>query len=161
MEKDGLEALNEMWSEQVDFNGNFFTPASSVSEQSRQTKEFILHLHSELDELLRSTVWKVHRQVGQKPNPAQIRNELTDILKYWISLCIVWGVSPEEAVKDFWRKSMVCRQRYSEEFVTNLNRPSAIFDIDHVLCKYADGLLSCGRFVGGAGPTGRGCPQGG
>ncbi len=137
-----MDALNKIWKDQADFNLNFFPPASSFEEQSRQTKEMVLHTMSELDELLRTTVWKTHRRQNVQPNIEQVKNELTDILKYWISLALIWGVTPEDAIADYWRKSMVCRQRYAEEYLRNLEGQIVICDIDGVLADYVSGFLA-------------------
>lgn len=136
-----MEELNRIWEDQADFNRNFFSPPTDFKERSERTKELLLHLISECDELLRCGVWKPHRREAKQENEAQVANELTDILKYWISLCQVWGRSPEDVVRDYWRKSAVCRQRYSEEFINNLEGDFAVVDIDGVLADYAEGLL--------------------
>ena len=133
--------LDEIWKDQKDFNKNFFPPAEDFAERSRQTKEFVLHMMSELDELLRATVWKLHRRTDVLPNREQVKNELTDILKYLISLYLVWDVSPEEALQDYWRKSMVVRQRYAEEYVKNLDGKIVLVDIDGVLADYVTGFI--------------------
>ena len=133
--------LDKVWKDQAEFNRNFFPKAHSFEEQSRQTKEFSLCLMSEASELLKAINWKVHRKHDLKANPEHIKNEMTDILKYWISLCIVWNISPEEAIADYWRKSMVCRQRYSEEFVHELDGQIVLCDIDGILADYFNGFL--------------------
>jgi NTP pyrophosphatase (non-canonical NTP hydrolase) len=136
-----MKDLNAIWKDQSDFNRNFFPEAEDFGERSRQTKEFSLHMLSEVDELLRATAWKLHRKQNVLANPEQVKNELTDILKYLVSLYNVWGISPEEALKDYWRKSMVVRQRYSEEFVCNLEGKIVLCDIDGVIANYVSGLL--------------------
>lgn len=135
-----MQELNEIWKDQHEFNQNFFSDPETYQEQSRQTKEFLIHMMSEMDELLRCTEWKPHRKINPSPNREQVKNELTDMLKYWISLCQVWGVTPEEAVADYWRKSMVVRQRYSEEFCQNIEGEIALVDIDGVLADYHRGI---------------------
>lgn len=142
MDKNDLTHLNTLWKDQRDFNLNFFPPTGSMfPEQSRQTKEMLIHMMSEMDELLRCTEWKSHRKMNPKPNQDQVKNELTDIFKYFISLCLIWDVSPKELIKDYWRKSMVCRQRYSEEFCQSLDKDIALIDIDGVLADYVKGIL--------------------
>jgi len=134
--------LGEIWDDQLSFNRNFFPAPITFDDRSKQTKEYALHLISEVDELLRQTAWKMHRGKGTvQENRAAVKDELTDIFKYWISLCIVWGVSPESALDDYWRKSMVVRQRYAEEYMMSLEGPSAIIDIDNVLADYTTGFL--------------------
>jgi FMN phosphatase YigB (HAD superfamily) len=137
-----MNDLIEIWKDQKRFNKNFWPdPKDDPETQTAQTKEFVLLLMSELDELLRTTAWKKHRKQNVLLNPAQIKNELTDIFKYWLSLCQVWGFSPEDMVADYWRKSMVVEQRYSEEHVLQLKGPIALVDIDGVLANYREGVL--------------------
>jgi len=125
--------LKEMWEEQRDFNKLFLEPPKNLKEQTAATKDYIIGLYSQAGALMREVPWKPHRTESKLHNPAQVRNELSDILKYWISLCVVWGVSPEDAIEDFWRKSMVCRQRYSQEYVLDMNERMALVDIDGVI----------------------------
>lgn len=137
-----MDELNAVWKDQADFNSNFFPKPDGFEERSRQTKEFILHMVSELDELLRAISWKVHRKDAPKPNVEHIRDEITDLLKYLFSIMLVWEVSPDQMLADYWRKSAVCRQRYSEEYVKSLDRPAVICDIDGVLADYYLGFLT-------------------
>ncbi len=125
--------LEEMWEEQRDFNKLFLEPPKNLKEQTAATKDYIIGLYSQAGALMREVPWKPHRTDSSLHNPAQVRNELSDILKYWISLCVVWGVSPEDAIEDFWRKSMVCRQRYSQEYVLDMNERMVLVDIDGVV----------------------------
>lgn len=135
-----MKELNKIWEDQKNFNLNFFPSPENFTEQSSQTKEYLIHLMSEMDELLRCTEWKHHRKNNPLPNISQVKNELTDIFKYYISLCLIWNVNPTEVIQDYWRKSMVCRQRYSEEFCNDLDGDIALIDIDGVLADYKNGL---------------------
>lgn len=134
-----IEDLRRMWADQAEFNSHFrISPAATFEERTAQTKEMVLHLHSETDELLRAAgAWKVHRRgIPLRENPAHIKIELIDIFKYWLTLVQIHGFSPEEMVEAYWEKSMVVRQRYSEEWMGNLDRPAIVVDIDGVLADY-------------------------
>lgn len=135
--------LDKIWKDQKEFNANFFPEAKSPEEKCSQTKEFVLCSISEMDELLRAIRWKIHRNVQPKLNPEHIRNEMTDIFKYFVSKCLVWGITPDDVVKDYWRKSAVCRQRYVEEYLSTVSNEDkvAVIDIDGVLADYKEGLL--------------------
>lgn len=136
-----MKELEEIWDDQCEFNAQVREPPQCWEEKCAHTKEYVLGMMSELDELLRTTVWKPHRSRDVKPNDAQTRDELTDLYKYWVSLCIVWGVSPQQAIQDYWRKSMVVRQRFAQELVEELHGPIALVDIDGVLADYFNGFL--------------------
>lgn len=137
-----MKELHGIWKDQKEFNKLFWPKPEDFKEKSRQTKEFLLHLMSEMDELLRTTEWKPHRKQNVLPNPAQVRNEITDMFKYLLSICQVWDMTPEDLVGDYWRKSMVCRQRYSEEFCIDLEGRIVLVDIDGVLADYGLGYLN-------------------
>lgn len=135
--------LNEIWKDQAKFNLNFRKKPEDMLDIEREehTKDLILHSISEMDELLRTVGWKSHRKNDNMINPEHIKEELTDMFKYWISICQIWGFTPEEMMYEYWRKSMVCEQRYAEEFVMNLTGNVAVVDIDGVLANYQKGLL--------------------
>lgn len=136
-----LHDMLKVWKDQADFNSNFWPRATEDAERFRQTEKMVLYLIEECSELMKAIQYKVHRRDSNwTPNPARIRDELTDIFKYWVSLCQVWGLTPEEMMDGYWSKSMVCRQRYSEEFITHLHRPTAVVDIDNVLADYIRGF---------------------
>ena len=137
--------LHDMWTEQADFNLHFRQlPALTFAARTRETKEITLHLISECASLLdASGTWKEHRRdPTARENPVRVKIELTDILKYWITLCQIHGFTPEDMMDAFWEKSMVVRQRYSQEFVQALDTPSVVLDLDNVLADYVTGFLT-------------------
>ena len=145
-----LDELNKIWEDQADFNSLFrnIVPTRDHDDnvdrmvREEQTKTYILGLFSEVDELLREFRWKHHRKETKRINIATVKEELIDIFKYWISTCLVWSITPEDIMKEYWRKSAVCRQRYSEEYVLNLDGKIAIVDIDGVLSNYQLSIVS-------------------
>lgn len=136
-----LKELERIFNDQRDFNRNFFERPEDFDTRSRQTKEYVLYLHGELHDLLRKVKYKVHRNEELLENRPAVLEELTDIFKYLLSLYLVWDVNPTEMLEEYWRKSMVCRQRYSEEFVKSLMKPCVLIDIDNTICDYVNGLL--------------------
>lgn len=136
-----MHDIDKLLDDQRDFNNNFFPPALDFETRSRQTKEFALYLFSEVDELLRKIDFKCHRKQDVQENRPAVLEELTDILKYLLSVYIVWGADSNEILENYWRKSMIVRQRHSEEFMKTLDMPCCILDIDNVLCNYTPGLL--------------------
>lgn len=136
-----LLGLDDIWADQADFNELFWPVPEEPEERFRQTEKFVLYMTEELVELLRAIRYKVHRRpIGWKPSEAAVRDQLADLLKYLISLFQIWGLGPTDMIREYWRKSMVCRQRYSEEFVLNLEQPTAVVDIDNVLADYITGF---------------------
>lgn len=132
---------DDIWEEQAAFNALLRDLPTTWDGRSAITKEFLLHLFSETDELLRCIAWKPHRKIDVPENRAQMATELIDIFKYWMSIAQALGFSQTELQHAFWRKSMAVRQRYAQEFITQINRPAVIVDIDNVLADYLGGLV--------------------
>ena len=139
-----LDRLASMWNDQVELNKLFRPdgPPTEYKDKVALTKEIILHIHSEADELLRALgAWKPHRRQVMPENRANILNELADMHRYLLTLYEIWGVTPDEAVDSFQKKGMVVRQRHAEEFVHSLDSgPIAVVDIDNVLADYIAGF---------------------
>lgn len=133
-----IDTLNSVWKDQADFNTHFReAPAPTFEQRTADTKELVLHLISECDELLRASgAWKPHRRETVRENPRAVLTELIDIFKYTVSIAQVHGFTVDDFLAMYWEKSMVVRQRYSQEFVQTLDRPFVIVDIDNVLADY-------------------------
>ena len=133
--------LKDVWSEQREFNKLFRDHPDSFKHKSDITQHLVLCIMSELNEILDTVQWKHHRRTDIRPNPKQTLSECIDVFKYLVSIAQVWEFSEEDFFNEFWKKSMVVRQRYSEEWVKSLTGNSAVIDIDGVLCDYRTGFL--------------------
>ena len=133
--------LKDVWLEQSDFDKAFRNHPKSFEEKSNITQHLVLCIMSELDEILSTIHWKHHRKTSIRPNPQQTLSECIDVFKYLVSIAQVWEFSEEDFFKAFWKKSMVVRQRYSEEWIKSVKGKTAIIDIDGVLCDYRTGFL--------------------
>ena len=133
--------IKDVWSEQCDFDKLFRDSPESFENKSDVTQHLVLCIMSELSEILDTVQWKHHRKTDIRPNPKQTLAECIDVFKYLISIAQVWEFSEKDFFEAFWKKSMVVRQRYSEEWVKSLKGKSAIIDIDGVLCDYRNGFL--------------------
>jgi len=105
--------------EQEDFNDLFRHLPKGFEEQSHLTQHMVLCIMSELDEILNTIHWKHHRNISIKPNPQQTLFECVDVFKYLITIIQAWGFTEKDFIEAFWKKSMVVRQRRSEEFLKN------------------------------------------
>lgn len=138
--------LNQLFKDQLEFQTNMIRdgeyPAPTHEERTTRTKEMVLHLFSEADELLRASgAWKFHRNVLVRENREHVKIELIDMFKYWMIIALIQGIKPEELVEAYWTKSMVVRQRYTEEWIRTTYEPSVLVDIDNVLADYMAGFL--------------------
>lgn len=145
------DMLKFLWQDQASLNALFRPdgPPLTAVGKTELAKEMVLHMFSETDEFLRTLgAWKPHRQSEKEFNREAAKVELADIGKYWVTLCQLFDISAEEMFEASRRKSMVVRQRHTEEWVSDLNRASVIIDIDQVLADYVFGFLSFLIFKG-------------
>ena len=133
--------LRDVWLEQFDFNKAFREHPTSFKEKSDVTQHLVLCIMSELNEILDTVQWKHHRKTDIRPKSQQTLSECIDVFKYLVSIAQVWEFSEEDFFKAFWKKSMVVRQRYSEEWIKSIKGKTAVIDIDGVLCDYRTGFL--------------------
>jgi len=73
-------------------------------------------------------------------NRQQLLQELIDVQKYWIMLCQLWDYTPEELEAAYWVKSAAVRQRYTELWLSRLDRTMVILDLDNVLADFTLGF---------------------
>jgi uncharacterized HAD superfamily protein len=143
MESKGKENMNlkDVWKEQKEFNKLFRQLPKGFEEQSHLTQHMVLCIMSELDEILNTVHWKHHRNISVKPNPQQTLLECVDVFKYLITIIQAWGFTEKDFIDAFWKKSMVVRQRRSEEFLKNVDGKTAVIDIDGVICDHNQGFI--------------------
>jgi hypothetical protein len=133
---------DDIWRDQAEFNSLFRALPDTPEGKGQLTSDMVVSLTSEAHELLRTTLWKKHRRSRKfEPNLPHTVEEIVDMFKFFISICHIWGVTPDALMEGYWRKSAVCRQRYSEEWVKgHVTEPTIILDLDNVLCDYIKGL---------------------
>lgn len=132
----------DIWDDQEAFNSLLREHPRSEEQITEFLRDMSLNLHSEIDELMRTTTWKRHRRSStHRPNRDHRLEELIDTFKLWLTTVQGLEYTPDEIVQAYWRKSMVVRQRHSEEWIKKLDRPSVVIDIDNVLCDYTVGFL--------------------
>ena len=139
MEEEKVYSLEKIWQVQETFNNNFVRPENlSLDEKQKYTKEYVLHIVSELDEVLREINWKLHRKNKEEVIRQNLIEEIVDVFKYWCSLAQMWDITPEEFSEEFRRKSLVVEQRYKQERQLKLLEDKNVIgvDIDGVLADY-------------------------
>lgn len=136
--------LKQMWQEQQKFNELVIgCPIGEVEDLRHWNNFYTLALHKEISEFLDETDWKVHRKVnGQEGKLSNKVEEAVDILKYWISLCQIHGITSDMIEQEFQRKSMVVNQRFQQERLLNLKGRRVVgVDIDGILADYPRSLV--------------------
>lgn len=130
--------LKKIFEEQKDFLNYFLNPdALSNEDKIKFTKEYILSIHRELSEILNTIPWKLHRKEDSKKSENNTIEEIIDCFKFLLNLCIIWGVNDEKFNNEFFRKSMVVRQRYNQEILKVISKDDKVcaIDLDNTLAK--------------------------
>lgn len=130
--------LDHIWHQQKSFNRNF-VDFDKMDNRSRQemTKEYVLHVNSELVSLLEEVNWKLHHKKDSiNVNRNDLLLEWIDVFKYWLSIGLLWDFTPDEFVKAFDEKSSLVEQRYLQEFSDIEGRDIVVCDIDGILSDY-------------------------
>ncbi len=129
--------LNDIWEDQKDFNSNFID-FDNLTDQEKieKTKEYTLLMIDEAMEMMRETSWKAHRKDTSEFLMGNFKEEYIDVFKYFVSIGLIWDISPEDVLNEYKRKSEVVEQRYKQEKQINLDGKIAGIDIDGVLADY-------------------------
>lgn len=138
-----MDVLKYIWTVQKEFNRNFVDFENLDNRKGQEmTKEYVLHTISELNDLLGEVNWKVHHKKDSiEVNRRELVLEWIDVFKYWLSIGLLWGVSPDEFLKAFDEKSELVEQRYLQEFADISDKQIVICDIDGVLGDYPKTFL--------------------
>jgi len=142
-----MDKLYEMWERQRRFTENFIPPWALQIEKIQYTKEMLLALVAEIDELLKATgKWKMHRESPSRFSRSGLIEEAVDIFKYLLNILVVFDIKPEEFVEEFERKSLVVEERYKwEQGLTAIKASklkAAAVDLDGVLARYPENWIS-------------------
>ena len=78
----------------------------SYDDKVKWTKEFILCIQQELAELTEQLPWKHWKDYSEyKVNETELKYEIIDILHFFLSLCLVWGMDAEEIFRYYFSKN--------------------------------------------------------
>lgn len=150
-----MHFFERFFSEQTEFLNQVLEnlPDLSNAEKIKWTKEYVLHANSELIELLDEVKWKTWLATGtvEPPDLDSLGEEVIDVWKFLLNICIVWGIDPEKFVELWERKSEVNRQRFLQHrelkqllfFNAKGIRKAKIaaVDLDGVLAQYPEHWL--------------------
>ena len=134
--------LDKIWEIQKKFNAKFVSygdilDTNNISIKENHTQKYSLWLMGEVQELLREINSKSHRK-RHRVIESNLKEEWIDIYKYWLSIGLIWGWTPEDFIEEFKRKSDVVELRYNQEVEADLllDKRLVAFDIDGVLADY-------------------------
>lgn len=138
----------DIWEDQFYFNKQFFNDLGidleelTSKEQIHWVKEFFFHISKELTDLVDCLPrWKMHYQNEEgieEPIRSNIIEEYIDVLKYFMGLGQVLGISYKEILDGYRDKTEVVKQKYEQnkKFSRLQNKEVIIFDIDGVINDY-------------------------
>jgi len=153
----GVNTFKKMWECQREFQKLVLLDLGQMSDSDKaiQTRDFCMYMVGEMTELLREMDWKSHRrEVVRIKSQRNVLEELIDIFKYWMTVCLIHGFTPDDIVAEFWRKSAVVFKRWTQEHTEWDPELVVVVDIDMTLADYVAGLFSFLRAVTGVDLSG-------
>ena len=110
--------IRNIWSRQGYFTSqmydfNLFN--TNIIEKEKLTQLFLLHLHSELTEILECTNYKTHKN-KKNIDVEYLHSEIIDTFKYLLNICLIWNLTPDKFFEEFHKKSDIVEKRYEQEF---------------------------------------------
>jgi|GEM_PF-3196721 len=119
------DRLKDMFQKQKAFQikldgwiGNWITAKLSKTEieygldfQQEMTKETVLQLFSEVNEVLNEINWKHHKEPALV-DKEKIKEEIIDIQHFVINLCLIWEIDFDEFYKIFVKKNKKNYERF-------------------------------------------------
>lgn len=119
----------------IELNG--VDPANIDAEEKQALfNKFILALHEEATELLKTTPYKSH---DKKPKQIMRSNtvlEVVDVFKYLMNICVLMGIDADELYKVEREKTIAVRQRYQQQQIDFSLEKVLMVDVDGVLADY-------------------------
>lgn len=111
------DRLQEMFDIQKKFNERLKEDKTCEVNEIDRIKELALGLLSEIDEVIRESNWKNHRKgiVVKSAHSDKMLEEITDCLKYVISLYTDLGFTADDIYREFIYKSDFVESRYDYE----------------------------------------------
>lgn len=107
--------IQHLWETQQKFQKHFFDADNlSHDEKIKWSKEFILSAMLELSEVMDTLKWKTYHDYKKIYTIEDTKEELVDVMKFIINICIVNGISADEFMTAFNKKSQTVNERYKE-----------------------------------------------
>jgi len=141
-EKMGI--LDTWWKIQEDFQEQIFPNFRNLTldEKISLTKEMLLHIASEFDELLSAVgTWKTHKiRKAEPPKISGITEELVDISKFLINIALIWEITPEQFIRKWFEKTVVNKYKLLQDkrLIALREKPVVVFDVDGVLNDFPE-----------------------
>jgi dimeric dUTPase (all-alpha-NTP-PPase superfamily) len=83
-----------------------------IQTQEEMTKETVIQLFSEINEILNEINWKKHTLDKTTVNVGHVKEEIIDVQHFIINLCLIWNIDPEELYELFIIKNNKNHERF-------------------------------------------------
>jgi NTP pyrophosphatase (non-canonical NTP hydrolase) len=120
---DSIDRLSEMFIIQFEnqikfkiFSGNGCLPRLEITEMEKLFEKNVLYLIKEATEVLDEINFKSHLKNRKEINREAIKEELIDVLKYWMNLCLLFNFTSDDIYIAFKDKSDKVMKRLAKEF---------------------------------------------
>ncbi len=133
------DSLQDLWEAQKSYNKGIRDKKQTGDEPQTKfwTKQYLLGLVSEVDEVLREINWKEHR--ANKPNIEQynLALEMADLTKYVLSLWELWGWDLEDVLRITLDKTWWVQYRSDMELTPDpVGKNVIVADLDGTLADW-------------------------
>lgn len=139
--------MREMFKRQREFTAGFLKSKGinldSITHEQRVqwSKEYILMLHRELDEVLDNLDWKQHKARDFVVHESGLLEELVDVQKFLWALTAISGYSSTQFEESFDRKSFVVDERWRCE-QSEIRIPGLACDVDNVIFRHTESFTA-------------------
>lgn len=144
--------FKDLYIDQANFTKKFIESKhyalGSLSETGliEWTKEYCLSMINEVTEILNNIDWKRHRRKIDPTIRDNVIEEFIDLQKFLWGLMTIWGLSVDEIIEAYQKKSFVVEDRLRQELI-EISKPILLIDLDGVLCEYPESFLNWVRNI--------------
>lgn len=96
-------------------NKNACTPEGTPEEREAKFKENVLYLIKEATEVLDEINYKKHVLSRKKIDIEKVKEELVDIFKFWLNLCLLFDITAEDIFEKFLDKTIIVNDKFRKE----------------------------------------------
>lgn len=131
------DSLQDLWEEQQNYNKKVRIKKKVEQPVVYWSKQYLLGLVSEVDEVLREMNWKEHRPNNSPANRYNLALELADLTKYVLSLWGIWEFNLDDVLAYTMEKTWWVADRYEMEMKPEpVNRNVVVTDLDGTLANW-------------------------
>lgn len=131
--------LGAIWTEQAEQQALFHDMATMAQpEREALAKELLLGLHEEVGELQRlldQSRYHILKR-GTAPAEVQVAESGVDVMKYLVSLMLLFRVKPEQFMEEFRRKTSVVAQKWQWQLANMKGMELLLCDLDDCVAAW-------------------------